>query len=340
MDSTISSLKGNKSEHGEPTRNLALELARVTEAAALASGRFMGRGDKEAADAAAVNAMRLVLQSVDIDGVIVIGEGEKDNAPMLYNGEKVGNGSAPAVDVAVDPIDGTRPLAFGRTNSVATVAIAPRGAMFNPGPFVYMNKLAVGPEAKGSINIEKSITENLKAVARAKHTDVQDLTTIILDRPRHNDMIAEIRKAGARIRIIPDGDVGAALMTAWPNSGVDMLIGIGGTPEGVLAACALRAMGGEIQGKLYARDADELRRGHEAGYDFDKILTMDDLVSSEDVFFAATGITDGELLKGVHYYGHGARTDSLVVRGLTGTVRQIIATHRLDKLDRLSQIKY
>jgi fructose-1,6-bisphosphatase II len=340
MDSIISSLKGNKSERGEPTRNLALELARVTEAAALASGRFMGRGDKEAADAAAVNAMRLVLQSVDIDGVIVIGEGEKDNAPMLYNGEKVGNGSAPAVDVAVDPIDGTRPLAFGRTNSVATVAIAPRGAMFNPGPFVYMNKLAVGPEAKGSINIEKSITENLKAVARAKHTDVQDLTTIILDRPRHNDMIAEIRKAGARIRIIPDGDVGAALMTAWPNSGVDMLIGIGGTPEGVLAACALRAMGGEIQGKLYARDADELRRGHEAGYDFDKILTMDDLVSSEDVFFAATGITDGELLKGVHYYGHGARTDSLVVRGLTGTVRQIIATHRLDKLDRLSQIKY
>ncbi len=340
MDSIISSVKGNKSERGEPTRNLALELARVTEAAALASGRFMGRGDKEAADAAAVNAMRLVLQSVDIDGVIVIGEGEKDNAPMLYNGEKVGNGSAPAVDVAVDPIDGTRPLAFGRTNSVATVAIAPRGAMFNPGPFVYMNKLAVGPEAKGSINIEKSITENLKAVARAKHTDVQDLTTIILDRPRHNDMIAEIRKAGARIRIIPDGDVGAALMTAWPNSGVDMLIGIGGTPEGVLAACALRAMGGEIQGKLYARDADELRRGHEAGYDFDKILTMDDLVSSEDVFFAATGITDGELLKGVHYYGHSARTDSLVVRGLTGTVRQIIATHRLDKLDRLSQIKY
>jgi fructose-1,6-bisphosphatase II len=340
MDSIISSLKGNRSERGEPTRNLALELARVTEAAALASGRFMGRGDKEAADAAAVNAMRLVLQSVDIDGIIVIGEGEKDNAPMLYNGEKVGNGSAPAVDVAVDPIDGTRPLAFGRTNSVATVAIAPRGAMFNPGPFVYMNKLAVGPEAKGSINIEKSITENLKAVARAKHTEVQDLTTIILDRPRHNDIIAEIRKAGARIRIIPDGDVGAALMTAWPNSGVDMLIGIGGTPEGVLAACALRAMGGEIQGKLYARDADELRRGKEAGYDFDKILTMDDLVSSEDVFFAATGITDGELLKGVHYYGHGARTDSLVVRGLTGTVRQIMATHRLDKLDRLSQIKY
>ncbi len=340
MDSTISSLKGNKVERGQPTRNLALELVRVTEAAALASGRFMGRGDKEGADGAAVNAMRTVLQTVDMNGIIVIGEGEKDNAPMLFNGEAVGNGSQPDVDVAVDPIDGTRPLAFGRTGSVATVAIAPRGAMFNPGPFVYMNKLAVGPSAKGSINIEKSITENLRAIAEAKHTDVEDLTTIILDRPRHDDMIAEIRKAGARIRIIPDGDVGAALMTAWPNSGVDVLIGIGGTPEGVLAACALRAMGGEIQGKLYARDEDELRRGKEAGYDFDKILTMDDLVASEDVFFAATGITNGELLQGIHYFGDGAATDSIVVRGLTGTVRRITATHRLDKLDALSFVSY
>lgn len=327
-------------ENKEPTRNLALELVRVTEAAALAAGRFMGRGDKEGADGAAVNAMRLVLQTVDINGIIVIGEGEKDNAPMLYNGETVGNGALPDVDVAVDPIDGTRPVAFGRTNSVATVALAPRGTMFNPGPFVYMNKLAVGPEAKGHINIEKSIAENLRAIAKAKNTDVEDLTTIILERPRHNDMIAEIRKVGARIRIIPDGDVGAALMTAWPNSGVDVLIGIGGTPEGVLAACALRAMGGEIQGKLYARDAAELKRGRDAGYDFDRILTMDDLVSSEDVFFAATGITDGELLKGVRYFGDGARTDSLVVRGQTGTVRQITATHRLDKLERLSSIKY
>ncbi len=327
-------------EHADPTRNLALELVRVTEAAALAAGRFMGRGDKEAADAAAVNAMRHVLQTVDINGIIVIGEGEKDNAPMLYNGEIVGNGSAPDVDVAVDPIDGTRPLAFGRTNSLATVALAPRGTMFDPGPFVYMNKLAVGPQAKGSINIEKSITENLMAVARAKHTEVDDLTTIILDRPRHNEMIAEIRKVGSRIRIIPDGDVAAALMTAWPDSGVDVLIGIGGTPEGVLAACALRAMGGEIQGKLYARDPAELRRGREAGYDFDKVLTMDDLVSSEDIFFAATGITSGELLSGVHYFGDGARTDSIVVRGLTGTVRQITATHRLDKLEQLSAIKY
>jgi fructose-1,6-bisphosphatase II len=326
--------------NSDPTRNLALELARVTEAAALASGRFMGRGDKEGADQAAVNAMRIILQTVDMSGIIVIGEGEKDNAPMLYNGESVGNGSPPEVDVAVDPIDGTRPLAFGRSNSLATVAIAPRGSMFDPGPFVYMNKLAVGPEAKGRINIEMSITENLKEIAKAKKKDVEDLTTIILDRDRHTDMIAEIRRAGARIRQIPDGDVAAALMTAWPNSGVDVLIGVGGTPEGVIAACALRAMGGEIQGKLYARDDDELRRGHEAGYDFDRVLTMDDLVSSEDVFFAATGITDGELLKGVRYFGDGASTDSLVVRGLTGTVRQIIATHQIDKLHRLSAIRY
>ena len=326
--------------HREPTRNLGLELARVTEAAALAAARYMGRGDKEAADGAAVNAMRTVLQTVDMNGIIVIGEGEKDNAPMLYNGENVGNGLAPDVDVAVDPIDGTRPLAFGRTNSLATVAIAPRGTMFDPGPFVYMNKIAVGPEAKGMIDIEKSITENLKAIAKAKRKDVEDLTTIILDRDRHKDMVAEIRKAGSRIRMIPDGDVAAALMTAWPDSGVDVLLGVGGTPEGVIAACALRAMGGEIQGKLYARDEDELRRGREAGYDFEKILTMDDLVSSEDVFFAATGITDGELLKGVHYSGDGASTDSLVVRGLTGTVRQIVATHRIDKLRRLGTVQY
>ena len=324
----------------EPTRNLALELARVTEAAAMAAGRFMGRGDKEAADGAAVSAMRIVLQTIEMDGIIVIGEGEKDNAPMLYNGEHVGNGSPPAVDVAVDPIDGTRPLAFGRSNSLATVALAPRGTMFDPGPFVYMNKLCVGPEAKGKIDIEASITDNLIAIAKAKGRAVEDLTTIILDRDRHKEMIAEIRRAGARIRQIPDGDVAAALMTAWPESGVDVLIGIGGTPEGVISACALRAMGGEIQGKLYARDEDELRRGHEAGYDFDKVLTMDDLVSSEDVFFAATGITDGELLRGVRYFGEGVKTDSLVVRGLTGTVRQIIATHSMEKLHHFSAIKY
>jgi fructose-1,6-bisphosphatase II len=323
-----------------PTRNLALELARVTEAAAMMAGRFMGRGDKEGADQAAVNAMRLVLSTVDMNGVIVIGEGEKDSAPMLFNGEKVGNGSSPDLDVAVDPIDGTRPLAFGRSNSLAMVALAPRGTMFDPGPFVYMNKIAVGPEAKGKINIEQSITENLKAVAKAKGKDVEDLTTIILDRDRHKDMVAEIRKAGARIRQIPDGDVAAALMTAWADSGVDVLLGIGGTPEGVIAACALQAMGGEIQGKLYARDEAELRRGREAGFDFDKVLTMNDLVSSEDVFFATTGITDGELLKGVRYRGNQITTETLVVRGLTGTVRQIVATHTTDKLDNLGSIHY
>ncbi|MEN9564600.1 MAG: hypothetical protein RIR73_2844 [Chloroflexota bacterium] len=323
-----------------PTRNLALELARVTEAAAMMAGRFMGRGDKEGADQAAVNAMRLILSTVEMNGIIVIGEGEKDKAPMLYNGEKVGNGSKPDVDVAVDPIDGTRPLAFGRSNSLATVALAPRGTMFDPGPFLYMNKIAVGPEAKGKINIEKSITENLHAIAKSKGKTVEDLTTIILDRPRHDNMIAEIRKAGARIREIPDGDVAAALMTSWPDAGVDVLLGIGGTPEGVIAACALRAMGGEIQGKLFARDEDELRRGRDAGYDFDKVLMMDDLVASEDVFFAATGITDGELLKGVRYYGDRITTDTLVVRGLTGTVRQISATHTTNKLDNLSSIHY
>ena len=324
----------------DPTRNLALELARVTEAAALAAARFMGRGDKEAADGAAVNAMRIVLQTVDMNGIIVIGEGEKDNAPMLYNGENVGNGSPRRWMLPWTPSTGRAPWHLDARTRLPRLRIAPRGTMFDPGPFVYMNKLAVGPEAKGVINIEKSITENLQAIAKAKDKDVEDLTTIILDRDRHKEMIAEIRQAGARIRIIPDGDVAAALMTAWPDSGVDVLLGVGGTPEGVIAACALRAMGGEIQGKLYARDEDELRRGREAGYDFDKILTMDDLVSSEDVFFAATGITDGELLQGVRYFGDGASTDSLVVRGLTGTVRQITATHRLDKLSRLSAVKY
>lgn len=327
-------------EH-EPTRNLALDLARVTEAAALAAGRFMGRGDKEAADKAAVDAMRLVLNSMEIRGVVVIGEGEKDEAPMLYNGEHVGSEhSGPEMDIAVDPIDGTRPLAFGRTNSIATVAIAPRGTMFDPGPFVYMNKIAVGPDAKGKIDIELPVLDNLRAIAKAKGKLLEDLTCIILDRPRHEKLVAEMRHAGVRIRLIPDGDVAAALMTADPNSGVDALFGIGGTPEGVLSACALRAMGGEIQGKLYARNEDELRRGKEAGYDFDKILTMSDLVSSEDVFFAATGITDGELLHGVRYMSDGAKTQTLVVRGLTGTVRQITATHRWDKLKRLSAIDY
>ena len=324
----------------EPTRNLALELVRVTEAAALSAGRYMGRGEKNAADHAAVDAMRLVLNSITMNAVIVIGEGEKDEAPMLFNGEHVGTGDGPEMDIAVDPIDGTRPLSNGTWNAIATVALAPRGTMLDPGPFLYMDKIAVGPQGKGTVDIDAPVEHNLQAIARTMGKGVEDLTIVILDRPRHRELIAEVRRVGARIRLIPDGDVAGALMTSWPDSGIDALMGIGGTPEGVLAACALRAMGGEIQGKLYARNDDELRRGREMGYDFEKVLTMDDLVSSEDVFFAATGITDGEFLDGVKYFGSGARTDSLVVRGMTGTVRQIIATHRWDKLSQFSAIKY
>ena len=324
----------------EPTRNLALELVRVTEAAALAAGRFMGRGDKDGADRAAVEAMRLVLNSIEMNAVIVIGEGEKDNAPMLFNGEHVGTGEGLEMDIAVDPIDGTRPVSNGTWNAISTVAVAPRGSLFDPGPFVYMNKIAVGPVGRGKVDIEAPVEDNLRAIARAKGEQVEDLTIVILDRPRHEQLIAEVRRVGARIRLIPDGDVAGALMTSWPESGIDALLGIGGTPEGVLSACALRAMDGEIQGKLFARSEEELRRGRKAGYDFEKVLHMEDLAASDDVFFAATGVTDGELLDGVKYTGIGARTDSLVVRGLTGTVRQIIATHRWDKLKQLSPIPY
>jgi len=323
-----------------PSRNLAMELVRVTEAAALSAARFMGRGDKKAGDQAAVDGMRLVLNTVEMDGIIVIGEGEKDDAPMLYNGEKLGTGDPPQVDIAVDPIDGTRPLAEGRVNSISTVALAPRGTMYNPGPFVYMNKIAVGPSAKGAINVEASVEENLREIAKASGKRIQDLAVVMLERPRHEQLKAEVRRCGARLRLIDDGDVAGALMSAWPDSGIDVLMGIGGTPEGVLAACALRAMGGEIQGKLYARNEDELARGKAMGYDFDKVLTMDDLVASEDVFFAATGITDGELLDGVKYFPKGARTHSLVVRGVTGTVRQIIATHKFEKLELISLVEY
>jgi fructose-1,6-bisphosphatase II len=323
-----------------PTRNLALELVRVTEAAALAAGRFMGRGDKNAADKASVDAMRYMLNTIEINGVIVIGEGEKDEAPMLYHGEAVGTGEGPQMDLAVDPIDGTRPLSHGLPNSIATVSIAPRGTMFDPGPYVYMDKIAVGPDAKGVVDITAPVSDNLVKIAKAKDIELDNLTVVILDRPRHEELIREVRRMGCRIRLILDGDVSGALMTAWPDSGIDVLLGIGGSPEGVLAACALRAMGGEIRGKLYARNEDELRRGQEMGYDFNKVLTMDDLVASEDVFFAATGITDGELLSGVKYYSHGARTSSLVVRGQSGTVRQINSIHRWDKLRKISAIEY
>src|SRR3990170_8283546 len=261
----------------KPSRNLALDRARVTEAAALAAGRLMGRGDKEGGDRAAVDAMRLVLNSIDIDGVIVIGEGEKDHAPMLYNGELLGSGNGPQVDIAVDPIDGTRLLALGRGNSIATVALAERGSMFRPGPFVYMDKIAVGPEAKGVIDLDAPVEVNLKAVARVKAADVGDLTVMILDRPRHEQLIRAVRQAGARIALITDGDVAGALMTAWPNSGIDVLVGVGGAPEGVLAACALKCMGGEIQGRLYARSSEEAALGSREGWDLERRLDMDDL---------------------------------------------------------------
>ncbi len=324
----------------KPTRNLALELVRVTEAAALSAGRLMGRGDKEIADKAAVDAMRLVLNSIDMDALIVIGEGEKDEAPMLFNGEKVGTGKPPLVDLAVDPIDGTRPLANGFLNSIATVAIAPRGTMFDPGPFVYMNKIAVGPKAKGLINIEAPLRENLEKIALSENKSLNDLTVIMLQRPRHDELIREVREIGARIRLIPDGDVAGALMTCLPESGIDVLLGIGGTPEGILAACAIRAMGGELQGKLFIRNDEEKRLGLKMGYSLDKVITMDDMVSSNDVFFAATGITDGELLGGVRYTGQGAETESLVIRGRTGTVRWINAKHNFDKLNIISEIEY
>jgi fructose-1,6-bisphosphatase II len=324
----------------KPTRNLALDLVRVTEAAALAAGRYMGRGDKNKADGAAVDAMRLLLNTIEMDGVIVIGEGEKDKAPMLYNGEHLGTGKIPHLDIAVDPVDGTRPLAFGLPNAIATVALAPRGTFFDPGPFLYMNKIAVGPEARDVIDIEAPVKDNLQKIARAKGEDVENLTVVILDRPRHETLIREVRQAGARISLIPDGDVAGALMTSIPGTGIDVLMGVGGTPEGVLAAAAMRCTGGTIMGKLFAREESELERARERGIDFNKVLTMDDLVASEDVFFAATGITRGNLLEGVSYFPDGARTDSLVMRGLTGTVRRIIATHSLKKLDLISSIQY
>lgn len=324
----------------EPQRNLALELVRVTEAAAMAAGRFMGRNDKIGGDRAAVNAMRLVLNTVEMDGIVVIGEGEKDQAPMLYNGERLGTGRQPELDIAVDPIDGTRLLALGRANSLATVAISDRHTMWNPGPFVYMNKIAAGPTGKGMIDIEAPPAVNLRSVARAKGCDVNDLTVVILDRDRHVDLIAEVREAGARIRLITDGDVAGALMTAWPDSGIDLLMGIGGTPEGVLSACALKCMGGEIQGKIYPRNQDEVNRGQALGHDVNKVFRIEDLVAGDNVFFAATGITDGELLDGVKYYGSGARTHSLIMRSKSGTVREVIAQHRLDKLMQFSAVAF
>ena len=323
-----------------PDRNLALELVRVTEAAALAASRWVGRGDKEGADGAAVDAMRIILQTVPMTGTVVIGEGEKDEAPMLYNGEKVGDGSPPLTDVAVDPIDGTTLTSLGRGNAISVIAVSEQGSMFNPGPCVYMEKIAVGPDAAGVIEIEKTPTDNLKAVAKAKGEAIRDITAVILDRPRHEALIAEVRAAGARIRLIPDGDVAGAISTAWPESGADILFGIGGTPEGVIAAAALKCMGGQILGRLWPRNDVEERAARDLGYDLTQILTADTLIASDNCFFAATGITDGETLRGVHYTKQGATSQSLVMRSKSGTVRMVIANHKLDKLDRFSSIPF
>ncbi len=325
-----------------PDRNLAMELVRVTEAAALAASRWMGRGDKNGADGAAVDAMRIVLDSVPMDGIVVIGEGEKDEAPMLYNGERVGGGTegVPATDIAVDPVEGTTLTALGRGNAISVIAVSERSTMFNPGPCVYMEKIAVGPEAVGVVDINKTPTENLQAVADAKGESIRDVTAVILDRDRHRDLIAEVRQAGARIRLIQDGDVIGAVSTAWPDAGADILLGIGGTPEGVIAAAALKCMGGEIQGKLWPRNEDERSTALAAGYDLDQTLTTDILVAGDNCFFAVTGITDGEVLKGVHYASDSATTQSMVMRSKSGTVRLINARHRLSKLAQFASIDF
>jgi fructose-1,6-bisphosphatase II len=327
-------------EKQAPDRNLALELVRVTEAAALAASRWVGRGDKEGADGAAVDAMRIVLQSVPMDGIVVIGEGEKDEAPMLYNGERIGDGTPPLTDIAVDPLEGTSLTASGLGNAIAVIAVSERGTMFDPGPCVYMEKLAVGPDAAGVVDITASPTENLKAVAKAKGESVRDLTAVILERPRHAELIEEVRAAGARIRLISAGDVIGAVSTAWPDSGADILFGIGGTPEGVIAAAAMKCMEGELQGRLWPRNDEERSAAEAAGYDLDRVLTTNDLVRSDNCFFAVTGVTDGEVLKGVHYDARGATTQSLVMRSKSGTVRRIDARHRLPKLQEFSVIEF
>jgi len=321
----------------DPDRNLALELVRVTESAAMAAARKMGRGDKNGADQAAVNAMRYMFNTVDMDGVVVIGEGEKDEAPMLYNGEALGTGMPPQVDIAVDPIDGTRLTSLGLPGAVAVVALAERGTMFNPGHIVYANKIAVGPRAKGVVDINAPVKDNLANVARALGKDVHDLTVVILDRDRHKELIHEVRQCGARIKLISDGDVAGALATAIENSGEDILMGIGGTPEAVITAAALKCMGGEIQVKLWARDEKERMMAVDHGIDLNRVLGINELVSGENVFFAVTGITGGQLVDGVRYEGNRVYTSSIVMRSLTATVRRIESEHHLDRLNLLTQ---
>jgi len=324
----------------QPDRELALELVRATEVAALAAGRWMGNANKEAGDQAAVDGMREMLNGVAMDGVVVIGEGEKDEAPMLYNGERVGTGTPPEVDLAVDPIDGTRLLAEGRPGAIAMIAVAPRGTMFDPGPCVYMMKWVVGADAVGAVDIDAPVADNLAAIARAKDTDVSNLTVIMLDRPRHDDLAAQVRAAGARLRLIMDGDVGAALLAMMPDRPFDVLLGIGGTPEGVATACAVRALRGEMVGRLWPRGDDERGRALEAGYDLDEALTTDRLVTSDNTFFVCTGVTPGELCDGVEYSRAGATTESIVMRGRSGTVRYIRARHTAEKLAQYDMIDH
>ena len=323
-----------------PDRNLAMELVRVTEAAAMAAGRWVGRGDKLGGDGAAVDAMRQLVSTVSMRGVVVIGEGEKDEAPMLFNGEEVGNGDGPDCDVAVDPIDGTTLMAKGMPNALAVLAVTERGAMFDPSAVFYMEKLAVGPDAAGKVDLSAPIAENIRRVAKAKNSDVSDVTVCILDRPRHEQIVKEVREAGARIRFISDGDVAGAIAAARPTTGVDMLLGIGGTPEGIIAACAMKCLGGELQGRLWPKDDAEREKALAAGHDLDRILGNDDLVRGDNVFFCATGVTDGDLLRGVHYRSGGATTQSIVMRSKSGTVRMIDGYHRLEKLRAYSSVNF
>ncbi|AIG73861.1 MULTISPECIES: class II fructose-bisphosphatase [Amycolatopsis] len=323
-----------------PDRNLAMELVRVTEAAAMAAGRWVGRGDKIGGDGAAVDAMRQLVSTVSMRGVVVIGEGEKDEAPMLFNGEEVGNGDGPDCDVAVDPVDGTTLMAKGMPNALAVLAVAERGAMFDPSAVFYMEKLAVGPDAAGKVDLAAPIAENIRRVAKAKNSSVSDVTVCILDRPRHEQLIKEVREAGARIRFISDGDVAGAIAAARPSTGVDMLLGIGGTPEGIIAACAMKCLGGELQGRLWPKDDAEREKALAAGHDLDRVLGNDDLVRGDNVFFCATGVTDGDLLRGVHYRAGGATTQSIVMRSKSGTVRMIDGYHRLTKLRSYSSVNF
>jgi fructose-1,6-bisphosphatase II len=323
-----------------PDRNLALELVRVTEAAAMAAGRWVGRGDKNGADGAAVRAMRTLVHTVSMNGVVVIGEGEKDEAPMLFNGERVGDGTGAEVDIAVDPIDGTTLTAKGMPNAISVLAAADRGAMFDPSAVFYMDKLVTGPEAADFVDIDAPVAVNIRRVAKAKRSTPEDVTVVILDRPRHEGIIKEIRDAGARIKLISDGDVAGSIYALREGTGVDMLLGIGGTPEGIISACAVKCLGGTIQGKLWPKDDEERQRALDAGHDLDRVLMTDDLVAGDNVFFVATGITDGELLRGVRYRSENATTDSIVMRSKSGTVRRIDSEHRLSKLRAYSAIDF